>query len=180
MVAVTAAPATGGHTLFGGAEPDLLLLPQAAATSTSATTTRNPLRPMGAQNRRPWTRSEDVGTLGHMTAALSHRSNREWFVDRRAPDRRLQVTWHTADHTAVLSIWQGEVCTGTFQLRMEDAAALIAHLADGLGRAAASEGQLASPARGESWPARMRRGLVRARGQVTRLRPGRRSALHDR
>jgi hypothetical protein len=58
--------------------------------------------------------------------------NREWFVDRRAPERRLQVTWHNDHRTAVLSIWHGDICTGTFQLPIEDAARLIAHLADGL------------------------------------------------
>lgn len=78
-----------------------------------------------------------------MGAAQFQRGNREWFVDRRAPDRTLQVTWHDNDGTAVLSMWQGEVCTATFQLRLEDAAALIQHLADGLDRFAA---EAAAPA----------------------------------
>jgi hypothetical protein len=64
-------------------------------------------------------------------------TNRQWFVDRRAPDRRLQVTWHREQHTAVLSVWHGDTCRATFQLRSDDAARLIAHLADGLGDIAA-------------------------------------------
>jgi hypothetical protein len=64
-------------------------------------------------------------------------SNREWFVDRRAPERRLQVTWHREEHIAVLSIWLGDTCTATFQLRTDAAALLIAHLADGLAGVAA-------------------------------------------
>lgn len=71
-----------------------------------------------------------------MSALPRRLSNREWFVDRRAPDRRLQVTWHADHRTAVLSTWHGETCTGTFQLATEDAARLIAHLADGLAAAA--------------------------------------------
>jgi hypothetical protein len=41
-----------------------------------------------------------------------------------------------------LSVWRGDCCTETFQLERDDAARLIAHLADGLaavGRATASE-----------------------------------------
>ena len=59
-------------------------------------------------------------------------ANRQWYVDRRSPDRRLQVTWHLEQHTAVLSIWHDDTCTATFQLPTEAAARLIAHLADGL------------------------------------------------
>jgi hypothetical protein len=59
-------------------------------------------------------------------------SNREWFVDRRAPERRLRVTWHREQGIAVLSVWHGDSCTATFQLRTEAAARLIEHLAEGL------------------------------------------------
>jgi hypothetical protein len=59
-------------------------------------------------------------------------SNRQWFVDRRAPERRLQVTWHREEGIAVLSVWHGDTCTATFQLRTDAAARLIAHLASGL------------------------------------------------
>jgi hypothetical protein len=67
-----------------------------------------------------------------MTRPMTRHSNRQWFVDRRAPDRRLQVTWHGEQRTAVLSIWHADTCAATFQLPTADAAGLIAHLADGL------------------------------------------------
>ena len=70
-----------------------------------------------------------------MPAEQLHRSNREWFIDRRDQARRLQVTWHRDARTAVLSIWHGETCTATFQLAIEDAARLIGHLAEGLSNA---------------------------------------------
>jgi hypothetical protein len=58
--------------------------------------------------------------------------NRTWFTDRRAPDRRLQVTWHDEQRTTVLSIWHGNACTATFQLPVEDSALLISQLATGI------------------------------------------------
>jgi hypothetical protein len=95
-------------------------------------------------------------------------SNREWFVDRRAPDRRLQVTWHTDHRTAVLSTWQGDTCTGTFQLPIEDTARLIAHLADGLSTAASTP--VPTPAPSGGWRARFLRRLRRARADVLPFR----------
>jgi hypothetical protein len=95
-------------------------------------------------------------------------SNREWFVDRRTPDRRLQVTWHTDHRTAVLSTWQGDTCTGTFQLPIEDTARLIAHLADGLSTAATAPAPTPSPNVG--WRARLLRKLGRARADVLPFR----------
>jgi hypothetical protein len=95
-------------------------------------------------------------------------SNREWFVDRRAPDRRLQVTWHTDQRTAVLSTWQGGTCTGTFQLAIEDTARLIAHLADGLSTAASAP--VPAPAPTARWRARLLRTLRHARADVLAFR----------
>jgi len=57
-------------------------------------------------------------------------ANREWFVDPRGAERRLQVTGHGDAHTVVFSIWRENACTGTFQLPVEDTPHLIAHLAD--------------------------------------------------
>jgi hypothetical protein len=56
--------------------------------------------------------------------------NREWFVDPRGPDRRMQATRHSDAQRIVLSIWRGDTCTATFQLPIEDAPRLIGHLAD--------------------------------------------------
>jgi hypothetical protein len=64
------------------------------------------------------------------TGALRLGSNREWFVDPRGPERRLQVTCHGETHRVVLSVWNGNACAATFQLPLDDAPRLIAHLAD--------------------------------------------------
>jgi hypothetical protein len=58
-----------------------------------------------------------------------------WFADARTPVRRMGVSQHPEEGVVVVSLWQGEVCTGTFRLPMADAPRLIAELADALGAA---------------------------------------------
>jgi hypothetical protein len=99
-----------------------------------------------------------------MGASPLRHSNREWFVDRRAPDRRLQVTWHTDHRTAVLSTWQGDTCTSTFQLPIEDAARLIGHLAEGLATAAGEHAPAPVPNLG--WRARLVRRFRRVGADI--------------
>jgi hypothetical protein len=104
-----------------------------------------------------------------MGASPLRHSNREWFVDRRAPDRRLQVTWHTDHRTAVLSTWQGDTCTSTFQLPIEDTARLIAHLAGGL--SAATGETVPAPRRIDAgWRVRLLRRFRRDRADVLPFR----------
>ena len=69
---------------------------------------------------------------------------RTWFVDERTPARRLQVTRHADRGLVVLSLWQGDRCTGTFRLAMRDAAALVHALVDGMA-AALPDGERAPP-----------------------------------
>ena len=57
---------------------------------------------------------------------------RAWFVDVRSPARRLAVTTHPEAGVVVLSLWQGERCTGSFRLPAGDAAALVAALTEGM------------------------------------------------
>jgi hypothetical protein len=104
-----------------------------------------------------------------MGASPVRHSNREWFVDRRAPDRRLQVTWHTDHRTAVLSTWQGDTCTSTFQLPIADAARLIAHLADGLSTAAAEPVPARAPIN-VGWRARLVRRFRRVGADILPFR----------
>ncbi len=80
--------------------------------------------------------------------------DRARFTDRRARDRRLQVTWHAEQRTTVLSIWHGNACAATFQLAVEDSALLINQLADGLAHAATTPLQ---PTRRDTWATRARR-----------------------
>jgi len=50
---------------------------------------------------------------------------RTWLVDERTPVRRLQAAWHPERGLVVLSLWQGDRCTGTFRLPIEDAGELV-------------------------------------------------------
>jgi hypothetical protein len=59
--------------------------------------------------------------------------DRVWLTDQRTPVRRLAVSSHPESGVVVLSLWQGDTCTGTFRLLYEDAPALIASLAETLG-----------------------------------------------
>ena len=93
--------------------------------------------------------------------------NREWFTDRRAPDRRLQVTWHDDQRTTVLSIWHGNACAATFQLPVEDNALLINQLATGLSHTAATPSP-ATPR--DTWTTRARRRFQRATADILPLR----------
>ena len=57
---------------------------------------------------------------------------RVWFYDARGRVRRMGVSAHPADSTMVISLWQGDACTGTFRLPANDAARLISTLAYGM------------------------------------------------
>ncbi len=77
-------------------------------------------------------------------AAGNGRNPTAVHVDDRGDDRALRVTWHLSrsvggrdadgqpDPLVVLSLWRGNVCSGTFRLRREEVSGLIAFLADGL------------------------------------------------
>ena len=52
-----------------------------------------------------------------------------WFYDTRGTVRRMGVSAHAVDSTVVISLWQGDICTGTFRLSANDAAGLISTLA---------------------------------------------------
>jgi hypothetical protein len=55
-----------------------------------------------------------------------------WFYDTRSTVRRMGVSAHPADSTMVISLWQGDICTGTFRLPAQEAARLISTLAYGM------------------------------------------------
>jgi hypothetical protein len=57
---------------------------------------------------------------------------RTWFFDTRSPVRRMGVSAHASDSTMVFSLWQGDVCTGTFRLPASEAPGLISALAYGM------------------------------------------------
>ncbi|HWD56157.1 MAG TPA: hypothetical protein VG346_13610 [Acidimicrobiales bacterium] len=57
---------------------------------------------------------------------------RVWFYDARSHVRRMGVSTHPHDSTIVISLWQGDVCTGTFRMPATNAAHLISTLAYGM------------------------------------------------
>jgi hypothetical protein len=67
-----------------------------------------------------------------MGEGLPVASNVEWFSDERTPVRRLKSSWHPEAGVVVLSLWQGDHCTGTFRLPIAGAPDLIHLLVDAL------------------------------------------------
>jgi hypothetical protein len=54
------------------------------------------------------------------------------FLDARGGDRALRVSWHTEDGLVVLSLWHGNVCSGSFRLSVDEVPDLIEMLRAGL------------------------------------------------
>ena len=104
-------------------------------------------------------------------ALRTNAANREWFVDPRGVERRLQVTGHGDARTVVFSIWRENACTGTFQLPVEDTPHLIAHLADCLAATMREPrgGALAPASRSQKWRDRARDAVVQLRTGLRRL-----------
>src|SRR6266581_3186495 len=55
----------------------------------------------------------------------------EVFFDVRSASRSLRVSWYSDTGVAVLSIWQGGTCTGSFRLPMTDLPRMIEALQRG-------------------------------------------------
>lgn len=64
----------------------------------------------------------------------------EWFPDARSGERAMRVSWHGELGCVVLSSWKDQACVSTVRLTTEDAARLIAVLAEGLAAAAGAAG----------------------------------------
>ena len=54
------------------------------------------------------------------------------FLDARGGDRALRVSWHTEAGLVVLSLWHGNVCSGSFRLSVDEVPELIEMLRAGL------------------------------------------------
>jgi hypothetical protein len=95
---------------------------------------------------------------------------RTWFYDTRSPVRRMAVSAHDADSTMVISLWQGDSCTGTFRLPAPEAARLISTLAYGMTEAIAGSddgppSEAGPPRLREVWSHFVRRVLSRPLGR---------------
>src|ERR1039458_2537650 len=115
--------------------------------------------PVAKKNRRCDNRQ--VPVEGHLYG------ERVWFYDARGHVRRMGVSTHPADSTIVISLWQGDICTGTFRMPAKDAARLISSLAYGMTEAI--PGQRPDSEVGPSrlrqlWSRFLRRVLVRSPG----------------
>lgn len=62
--------------------------------------------------------------------ALSIARIQEWFTDTRTPVRRMKVAHHPESSILVISLWQGDHCTGTFRLSSRELARLQHMLVD--------------------------------------------------
>jgi hypothetical protein len=84
------------------------------------------------------------------------------------------VSTHPVDSTVVISLWQGDTCTGTFRMPAKDAARLISTLAYGMTEAMPGHpvGTDESQSRlGRIWTSVLRRVFPRAPGATgTHLR----------
>ena len=77
------------------------------------------------------------------------------FIDARGAGRALRVTWHEDAGLVVLSMWRGNVCTGTFRLPIEAVPELLELLHRGLDDAsctAAATGAVPQPRVGDVSP----------------------------
>ena len=54
------------------------------------------------------------------------------YLDARGDDRALRVSWHDDAGVVVLSLWRGNVCSGSFRLPVDQVPALIDLLRRGL------------------------------------------------
>ena len=69
-----------------------------------------------------------------------HRLRRPGVLFGDARGRGLRLTWHPDLSLFVLSLWEGERCTGTIQLVPAQAARLVAVLGEELARSLAEDG----------------------------------------
>jgi len=79
------------------------------------------------------------------------------------------VSSHPSEGVAVVSLWQGQTCTGTFRLPLAEAARMIAVLADGLVAGLAEPTDIDAKAPPAPWNALftwVRRRLTRSPGDA--------------
>ena len=61
-----------------------------------------------------------------------------WIADQRGGGRGVRVSSHVEAGFLVLSTWKEDACVATVRLLPDEAAALVAGVAEGLGRLAAA------------------------------------------
>ena len=76
--------------------------------------------------------------MGCMATARPLPETGQVFLDARGGDRALRVSWHTESGLVVLSLWHGNVCSGSFRLAVDEVPELIEMLRAGLDEAYAA------------------------------------------
>ena len=69
-----------------------------------------------------------------------------WVLDQRGGGRGVRVSAHTEGGFLVLSTWKSDACVATVRLLPDEAAQLVAGIADGLARLSAPPAGPADPA----------------------------------
>ena len=96
----------------------------------------------------------------------------EVFFDVRSPSRSLRISWYADTGVAVLSIWQGGTCTGSFRLPMGDLPRMIETLQRGPdGQGSPAGNYPPQPAGARTMPAAWVPGTIPARAARTPGRP---------
>jgi hypothetical protein len=80
----------------------------------------------------PWQRGRSCANIIFVVEEGLLFGDRIWFFDTRAPARRMAVSAHPSEGVMVISLWQGDSCTGTFRLPMKEGARLVSTLAQGM------------------------------------------------
>jgi hypothetical protein len=96
-----------------------------------------------------------MGSMSSSDAAPLPRLG-EVFFDVRGNSRSMRLSWYADTGVAVLSIWQGGMCTGTFRLAIADLPRMVQTLQRGPGAPPEWDGEAASGAEPEPTLARMR------------------------
>jgi hypothetical protein len=89
----------------------------------------------------------------------------EVFFDVRGSSRSMRLSWYSDTGVAVLSIWQGGTCTGTFRLPIDDLPRMVEALQRGPRGAALPAGEARDQERGQErglGAERQRRGITAA------------------
>jgi hypothetical protein len=90
-----------------------------------------------------------MGTMSASDAAPLPRLG-EVFFDVRGNSRSMRLSWYADTGVAVLSIWQGGMCTGTFRLAIADLPRMVETLQRGPGGQPAWDGQAPGQAFGDA------------------------------
>src|SRR5215831_11958540 len=118
-----------------------------------------------SRTRQSWWFSVTMGGMSASDAAPLPRLG-EVFFDVRGNSRSMRLSWYADTGVAILSIWQGGMCTGTFRLAIADLPRMVETLQHGPG---GQRPQWDSEAPGQAFAQVPR--VATATGQVQAMQP---------